>query len=140
MRSTIIYENITNRKLRFRIVVTMAVFEPIINSVRLSNLNFSYQETPYFIYLTIRKTQVKNNIHAGSFQTNGSQENVLRDKEVLEKENMSLKHCMCELKESLEISYDTTNILEEKIAASEAEAIMVLEELKKRLSPRKMRR
>ena len=118
----------------------MAVFEPIINSVRLSNLNFSYQETPYFIYLTIRKTQVKNNIHAGSFQTNGSQENVLRDKEVLEKENMSLKHSMCELKESLNTSYDTTNILEEKVAASEAEAIMVLEELKKRLSPRKMRR
>ena len=109
----------------------MAVFDQIVSSARSSNLNFSYQETPYSIYLTIRKTKIKNNIQTSSFQTNGSPENVLPDKEAFEKENKFLKNSIDELKLNLNSSYDNTKILEEKVATAEAEAKKFFEEMKK---------
>ena len=109
----------------------MAVFDQIISSARSSNLNFSYQDTPYSIYLTIRKTQIKNNIQASSFQINESPEIVLRDKEAFEKENKLLKNTIDELKENLDSSHDSTKILEEKVATAEAEAKKFFEEMKK---------
>ena len=40
-----------------------STYDQIINSVRTSNLNFAHYETPFSIYLTIRKSQVKNYHH-----------------------------------------------------------------------------
>ena len=40
-----------------------STYDQIINSVRSSNLNFAHYETPFSIYLTIRKSQVKNYHH-----------------------------------------------------------------------------
>ena len=83
------------------------------------------------MYLTIRKTQVKNNIKSSSLQTNGSTEIVQPEKEAFEEQNKFLINRVSELQEKLTSFYDNTKILEQKVAASEAEATKVFEEMKK---------
>ena len=112
------------------VIVTMATsnsLDRIIKSVRSSNLNFAYQETPFSLYLTIRKTVVKNN-QSSSLQS--SQENCQHDVEALERENLSLKKSVCELEDKLSASKETTKILEEKVAVSEAETLKVFNQTK----------
>ena len=112
------------------VLVTMAAINPldrIINIVRLSNLNFAYQETPYSLYLTIRKTTVKNH-QASSVQS--SQGNFHHDVETLERENLSLKRSNLELEDKLSASKETTKILDEKIAVLEAETLKAFNQTK----------
>ena len=108
----------------------MAVCDHILNSVRSSNLNFAYQETPYSLYLTIRKTQIKNNHQANSFQLNGSARVVQDDRETFEKENIASKSRIRELEDKIKASCDATKTLEEKVTASEAETVKAFEKLK----------
>ena len=60
------------------------------------------------MYLTIRKTQVKNNIKESSLQTNGSTEIVQPEKEAFEKQNKFMKNRASELQEKLTSFYDNT--------------------------------
>ena len=99
------------QKTPIQILVTMAVCDHILNSVRSSNLNFANQETPYSLYLTIRKTQIKTNHQSNSFQSNGSVGIVQHGREVLEKENLIMKTRIRELEDKVNASRDTTKIL-----------------------------
>ena len=111
--------------------MTMTAFHSlnqIINCVRSSNLNFAYQETPFSLYLTIRKTNVKNQ------QANSSQSTPVKsqnDVEALEKENLVLKNTIHELEDKLNTSEDNTKVLEEKVAGAEAEVLKVFDQTKK---------
>ena len=111
--------------------MAMAAFHSlnqIIDCVRSSNLNFAYQETPFSLYLTIRKTNIKNH------QANSSQPIQVKsqkDVEALEKENSVLKNTVRELKDKLNTSEDNTIVLEEKVAVAEAEVLKVFEQAKK---------
>ena len=109
----------------------MAALDHIINSVRSSNFNFAYQETPYSLYLTIRKTEIKNNRQIGSSQSNASPVVIAQhDGEALAKENMLQKSNIRELEEKLNASLDSKNILEMKVATSEAEALKAFKQIK----------
>ena len=92
--------NVQNKIFRFRYLVTMTMTMAISNSldqiissvyVRTSNLHFTYQETPFSLYLTIRKTTI-NKDQASVLQSR--QMNVQQaqhDVEALKTENLSLK-------------------------------------------------
>ena len=108
-------------------MATCNALDNIISSVRYSNLNYSYQETPFSLYLTIRKTKVKRN-HGGE---QSGQQDVKHDVVALEQENSSLKSCIHDLKEKLDASENNMKKLEAKVATSEAEVLTVHEQIKK---------
>ena len=107
-------------------------YDHIINCVRSSNLNFSYQETPFSLYFTIRKSQVKYNNYQDNI-TSPTPSQVLDnpDMESLMKENLTLKEKLLELEVKLDASEETTKILEGKVSAAEADALKANEEIKK---------
>ena len=72
-------------------MATYNSLDHIISSVRSSNLNFTYQETPFSLYLTIRKTSIKKH------QSNGSESSQMGDVVALEAENLVLKSCIRDL-------------------------------------------
>ena len=66
----------------------------VLNSVRNSYLNYSVQETPYSVYLTIRKSFANNKISPGTGQTlplNNNQKSVVENRNILKKEIENLK-------------------------------------------------
>ena len=99
------------------------VYNRIINCVRSSNLNFATQETPYSLYLTIRKSKVKKNNQQSSILMSDNQE-----VEGLVKENSSLKENFQNLKRNLDASEDNTKMLEEKLASAEAKVLKAYKE------------
>ena len=76
-------------------MATYNSLDHIISSVRSSNLNFTYQETPFSLYLTIRKTSIKKH------QSNGSESSQMGDVVALETENLVLKSCIRDLEGKL---------------------------------------
>ena len=107
-----------------------SALDDIISSVRYSNLNFAYQETPFSLYLTIRKTKIKKEHSSLGLQS--SQKIVRQDDVVaLELENLSLKRHISDLEGKFSAAKDTTKKLEEIVAASEAEALKVCEHIEK---------
>ena len=98
-------------------------YDKILNCVRSSNLNFATQETPYSLYLTIRKSKVKKNNQQSSILMNDNHEN-----EGLVKENLSLKETLQNLKRNLDASEDFTIKLEEKLASAEAKVLKAYKE------------
>ena len=109
-------------------MATFQSLDQIINCVRSSNLNFAYQETPYSLYMTIRKTNIKNH-QACSLQP--SQVKSQYDVELMDRENLSLKNHIRELEAKLNASEDATKNLEEKVAVAEAESFAIFEQIKK---------
>ena len=93
------------------------------NCVRSSNLNFACQETPYSLYLTIRKSKVKKTHQQSSIPVIENQEI-----EGLVKENLSLKESLQNLEGKLDASEDTTKVLEKKLATAEAKALKACKE------------
>ena len=95
----------------------------ILNNVRCSNLNFSLNETPFSIYITIRKSLTKVH-HVANPQVlfDASQAalgyNLTRTTVV---ENDALKKEVKELKKNLEDSEDVVKCFETKIGAAEAQ-------------------
>ena len=107
-------------------------YNHIINCVRSSNLNFSYQETPFSLYFTIRKLHVKYNSYQDDITPPiPSQTLDNPDIEGLMKENLTLKEKLLELEVKLDASEETTKILEGKVSAAEADALKANEEIKK---------
>ena len=98
-------------------------YTKILNSVRSSNLNYSCQETPFSIYLTVRKSLVNKcmSIESGH---QASEENL----EITLSENILLKAELAEAKAELNISKNITSELEKKIAAAESEVCKVFRE------------
>ena len=87
----------------------------ILSSVRNSNLNYSSQETPFSIYMTVRKSWNRKSIESRlSDYSEPSSEIVLR-------ENLVLKAELADLKTQLEISKNITSEIETKMAAAESE-------------------
>ena len=114
--------------------MTMAgcnTFDQIISSVRSSNLNYTYQETPFSLYMTVRKTQVKFSHTASSNPSSSSPVITQHDIETLTKENVFLKNSLLELESKLNASKEKTKVLEEKVATSEGEALKVHEQIRK---------
>ena len=52
----------------------------IINTLRISGLNYSLKETPYSVYLTLRKKFVKEYSPQPIIQTHNAQEHLIEDK------------------------------------------------------------
>ena len=105
-------------------------YDHIINCVRSSNLNFSYQETPFSLYFTIRKSHVKYNSYQDDITPPiPSQTLDNPDIEGLMKENLTLKEKLLELEVKLDASEETTRILEEKVSAADADAFKAHEEI-----------
>ena len=97
----------------------------ILNSVRSSNLNFACQETPFSIYLTIRKTQVK------LLNPSISQPIERKDSRSLVDENSTLKEKIQRLMKEIEASKDDTKILLDKLNDSEATVYRQCKEIEK---------
>ena len=95
----------------------------ILSSVRSSNLNFSCQETPFSIYLTIRKSPIKFH-HVSEALTQGLApvQNAVIDNLVKTTvdENTALKNVLEELETELEASKNIAKTLEAKIDSAEA--------------------
>ena len=104
-------------------MTTLNALDHIISSVRSSELNYSYQETPFSLYLTIRKTKIKKH-EASGFKSSQT------DVKALKEENLSLKGCISDLQDKLDASKHTMTILEGKVDASEAEALKAFEHIK----------
>ena len=111
-------------------MATSNALDNIISSVRSSNLNYSFQETPFSLYLTIRKTEVVKREHASCSEQSGQQD-TKHDVEAIKQENLSLKSCIHDLEEKLDASENNMKKLEGKVAKSEAEALNVYEQIKK---------
>ena len=107
-------------------MATCNALDNIISSVRSSNLNYSYQETPFSLYITIRKTKVKR-VHASGDHQSSQQD----FKHNVELENLSLKSCIRDLEEKIDAYENNLKKLEGKVTSSEAEALHVYEEIKK---------
>ena len=104
----------------------MAIFstyDRIMNCVRSSNLNFACQETPYSLYLTIRKSKVKNDNKQSSSPVIGNYE-----VESLVKENLSLRERLRNLENKLDAFEDTNKMLEEKLASAEGKVLKAYKE------------
>jgi len=95
----------------------------ILNSVRNSNLNFSCQETPFSLYLTVRKSWNKKYCKS---EHKGVDPNL----EMILSENNLLKAELADVKAQLNISKDNTSEFETKIAAAESEVLKVYKETK----------
>ena len=94
----------------------------ILKSVRNCNLNYACQETPFSIYLTIRKSWNKQH------QTHASGPPVsepLHDIAKVVSENLSLKYELSEVQSQLETAKDITSEIETKVEAAEAEVYKV---------------
>ena len=96
-------------------------YDRIINCVRSSNLNFACQETPYSLYITIRKSKVKNDIQQSLRPVVGNYE-----VESLVIENLREK--LRNLEGKLHASEDTNKMLEEKLASAEGRALKACKE------------
>ena len=95
--------------------------DKILNSVRSTNLNFSCQETPFSLYLTIRKSLVKfNNPHKPPAQANVVDNDGASDNLAIVEENIALKNNLKRLENELEISRNISKTLESKVEAAEA--------------------
>ena len=82
----------------------------ILNSVRNSKLNFSCQETPFSIYLTVRKSWNRKVCETGHQVNEPNSDLVLS-------ENLSQKAELDDVKAQLKISKDNTK----ELAAAESE-------------------
>ena len=96
-----------------------SAYDKIIHCVRSSNLNFASQETPYSLYLTFRKSKVKNSQQSSIPVIDNHEIEI----ESLVKENLSLTESGKNLKGKLNASEDTTKMLEEKLASIETKAL-----------------
>ena len=111
-----------------------STYDQIINSVRSSNLNFAHYETPFSIYLTIRKSQVKNyhhheqGLHPCSSEVSAS--SIGRQNEELVKET-SFKESIRELQGKLDASEERAKVSEEKVASAEAEVLKAYDQIGK---------
>ena len=83
----------------------------IMNSVRSSQLNFACQETPFSIYITIRKSQHKKAV--GLEQAAGKNLAIA----VLQEENLLLKQTIADLETTLTDSDDKVKQAEIKLDA-----------------------
>ena len=105
----------------------------ILNSVRSTNLNFSCQETPFSLYLTIRKSPVKIINHADKPSAQANVVESVSDnlvKNLLE-ENIALKNDMKRLENELEASSNVGKTLESKVKVAEATLIKQYKEVQK---------
>ena len=100
-----------------------STYDRIMNCVRSSNLNFACQETPYSLYLTIRKSKVKNDNKQSSSPVIGNYE-----VESLVKENLSLRERLRNLENKLDAFEDTNKMLEEKLASAEGKVLKAYKE------------
>ena len=95
--------------------------DEILNSVRSTNLNFSCQETPFSLYLTIRKSLVKfNHAYKPPAQANVVDNDNASDNLIIVEENIALKNNLKRLENELEISRNISKTLESKVEAAEA--------------------
>ena len=109
-----------------------STYDQIINSVRSSNLNFAHYETPFSIYLTIRKSQVKNYHHQQEYsEVSASSIGRGRHNEELDKEKLAFKESIHELQGKLDASEERAEVLKEKVASAEAEALKAYDQIKK---------
>ena len=110
-----------------------STYDHIINSVRSSNLNFGHYETPYSIYLTIRKSQVRNYHHQQGLQSCSSEVSDSsrgRHNEELDNEKLAFKESIRKLQGKLDASEERAKVLEEKVASAEAEALKTYDQIK----------
>ena len=75
----------------------------ILNSVRNSNLNFSCQETPFSIYLTVRKSWNRKVCETGHHVSEPNSDLILS-------ENLSLKAELADVKAQLKISKENLKL------------------------------
>ena len=114
--------------------MAMSSTNQIINSVRSSNLNFAHYETPFSIYLTIRKSKVKNyhhhekGLHPCSSEVSAS--SIGRQNEELVKET-SFKESIRDLQGKLDDSEERAKVSEEKVASAEAEVLKAYNQIRK---------
>ena len=110
---------------------TFSVCDEIISNLRSSNLNFSYQETPFSLYVTVRKTLVKYQ-HQNQNTSNLTKTALSKSESTsLEEENMALKSKLKKLESEVESSKATTTILEDKLGAAETESLKLYHATKK---------
>ena len=79
----------------------------VINSITSSNLNYSIQQTPYSIYLTIRKSLQKSRNFFPVVEPKINSKKVISDQEVLASRVLVLEEANRHLKEQLEDEIDT---------------------------------
>ena len=111
-----------------------STYDQIINSVRSSNLNFAHYETPFSIYLTIRKSQVKKYHHQEQglqpCSSEVSASSISRQNEKLVKET-SFKESIRELQCKLYASEERVKVSEEKVASAEAKVLKAYDQIRK---------
>ena len=100
----------------------------ILRSVRSSSLNYASQETPFSIYLTIRKSWNKH--HPGHVPVALGSES-LQDTGKLASENLSLKSEVTDVKAQLKAAKDIISVIETKVEVAEAEAYQLHKSIKK---------
>ena len=84
--------------------------EIIVKTVRNSQLNYAVQETPYSLYLTIRKSFAKN---SSSSNSNPSFSDILDSEKSVVEEKIVLEKEVEKLKKMLKVSEGTNQILQE---------------------------
>ena len=94
--------------------------DTILHSVRSSNLNFSCQETPFSMYLTVRKSLSK--FHFEKEPTDGQSQVTDRLIKLVNDENAALKSELDRMKTDLEYAKDTARKLAAKVEAANSEA------------------
>ena len=106
--------------------------EFLLKQLKSTNLNFILQETPYSVYLTIRKSFIKNlNTNNPSQTFNVSEETLNKKIADLEAENWLLKSNIFGHRSEMTNSEQTIIKLEEKIKTAEIETIKNIQETKK---------
>ena len=106
--------------------------EFLLKQLKSTNLNFILQETPYSVYLTIRKSFIKNlNTNNPSQTFNVSEETLNKKIADLEAENLLLKSNIFGHRSEMKNSEQTIIKLEEKIKTAEIETIKNIQETKK---------
>ena len=106
--------------------------EFLLKQLKSTNLNFILQETPYSVYLTIRKSFIKNlNTNNPSQTFNVSEETLNKKIADLEAENLLLKSNIFGHRSEMTNSEQTIIKLEEKIKTAEIETIKNIQETKK---------
>ena len=98
--------------------------EILLNNLRKSNLTFVLQETPYSLYLTIRKKFIKK--FAEPSLTENRKTEASNENETLKAELVQAKLTCKKLKE-------TNKVLENKIKSTEVELVTIREKQKKAL-------
>ena len=111
---------------------TKITCEFLLKQLKSTNLNFILQETPYSVYLTIRKSFIKNlNTNNPSQTFNVSEETLNKKIADLEAENLLLKSNIFGHRSEMTNSEQTIIKLEEKIKTAEIETIKNIQETKK---------